>query len=179
METNLQGTANTSFETTLHEMTVGKLTMKLTNEKLFINSLGSSETFALRAVSGIGVVDLVEKYNQEITTFKEKTNKPWILIISFAFLGFPALLFWASKGFSMDAAIPIVAVFGIIFSALAVHFYLKNNNLIAPTLKSAVRIMICGATRDFEFDKNTPNASEVGRFVALIEDTLTSYQRNY
>ena len=38
--------------------------------------------------------------------------------------------------------------------------------------------MINGMSRDFEFDKKSVEANEVAKFVALIEDTLTSYHSN-
>ena len=45
------------MEKDLHELNVDGLNMKLTSEKLFVNSNTSNETFALRSVNGIGIVD--------------------------------------------------------------------------------------------------------------------------
>ncbi len=51
------------MENTLSHFQVSGLEIKLTEDKLFINTSISNEAFALRSVDGIGIVDLVEQYN--------------------------------------------------------------------------------------------------------------------
>ena len=48
------------MENILSQFNADNLDIKLTSEKLFINTAASSEAFALRSVNGIGVVDLVD-----------------------------------------------------------------------------------------------------------------------
>lgn len=163
------------MEQTLHELNVDGLNMKLTNEKLFINSAASSETFALRSISGIGTVDLLEKYNQELQFYKAQTRKPWVWIVILGFIGVANLLSWF---LNVDSDKNIRAFLGLIFTAIALFLYFKEPKISEPSLKSAVRLMISGATRDFVFDKKGQNSSEVSKFVALVEDTLTSYHKN-
>ena len=159
------------MEKDLHELNVDGLNMKLTSEKLFVNSNTSNETFALRSVNGIGIVDLVEKYNHELSVWKRDTKIPWVSIILLAFTA-SYFLYFAFLETSF------LLVPGTVLLGLAVYLYFKNSNLEKPTLKSAVRIMINGMSRDFEFDKKSVEANEVVKFVALIEDTLTSYHSN-
>lgn len=162
-------------ERTLHELSIDGLNMKLSNEKLYVNSATSNETFALRSVNGIGIVDLVDKYNTELAEFKEKSKKPWIGIVICLLLGFwfvsmhNSLLF----GRNGEAFIP-----ALLFMGIAVYLFLKNNNLVPPKMASVVRVMLSGGSRDFEFNKKSSEAPEVAKFVALVEDTLTAYHKN-
>jgi len=52
--------------------------VKLTSEKIFIESAGNSETIALRGLNGVRLYDDLEKYNKELEEFKTATepNKP-------------------------------------------------------------------------------------------------------
>ena len=50
--------------------------MKITNDKLFVNSAISNETFALRSVNGVGIVDMVERFNQDLKDYKAKKLLP-------------------------------------------------------------------------------------------------------
>ncbi len=146
-----------------------EISIKLTDEKLYIRTLTTSETFALRSVNGVGIVDLVEKYNEELTVFKNKKNSPTF----FFFLG------------GLTAFIGLVSIsisVGITFILLAgggLFIYLGSNiNVIEPTLKSAVRIMISGNNRDFEFDKSGSNSSKIAELIVKVEETLTAYHKN-
>lgn len=125
------------MEQTLHELNADGLNMRLTNEKLFINSAGSSETFALRSISGVGIVDLIKEYNEELTKSKSKNNNSVI---------FSVVIFLLVSVISYP-------IFGNFFTCMLVaviptiiaYFVFRNKK--TPTLKSAVRIMISGATR--------------------------------
>ena len=46
-----------------------------------------------------------------------------------------------------------------------------------PVLMSAVRIMLNGGNRDFEFDKTGVDSEAVAEFVARVESTLTAYHK--
>jgi hypothetical protein len=48
--------------------------VKLTNEKIFIDAAGSSETIALRGLNGVGLYDDLEKYNKELEVIKQAAN---------------------------------------------------------------------------------------------------------
>lgn len=70
------------MENILPQFSADNLEIKLTSEKLFINTPASSEAFALRSVNGIGVVDLIDDYNKALTESKSrKTLKRSLLII--------------------------------------------------------------------------------------------------
>ena len=48
---------------------------------------------------------------------------------------------------------------------------------VAPKLESEVRIMLSGGSREFRFLKEDSNSIEVAEFIALIEGTLTAYNK--
>ena len=41
------------------------LNVKLTADKIYINTIGKEETFALRGLKGIGIYDDINKYNSD------------------------------------------------------------------------------------------------------------------
>lgn len=166
-------------ERTLHELSIDGLNMKLSNEKLYVNSATSNETFALRSVNGIGIVDLVERYNQELAAWKKLSEQPYgCFYIIIVFGGLISL----SGLFSIGDTIGVIMLFGgLIWIGLGLYLLNRSkeeNQRKKPELKSAVRIMISGMNRDFEFNKKSSNATEVAKFVALVEDTLTAYHKN-
>ena len=63
------------MENILSQLNADNLEIKLTSEKLSINTNTSNETFALRSVNGIGVVDLLEEYNIALTLWKSQKGK--------------------------------------------------------------------------------------------------------
>jgi len=154
------------METILHQLNVDGLNMKITNDKLFVNSAISNETFALRSVNGVGIVDMVERFNQDLKDYKAKKITSYFIL----FIALPGLwLVFAD----------IIVGFGILLIIVGIGgYFLMRSSYPIPTLKSAVRIMLHGTSRDFEFDKKSPKAPEVAKFVALVEDTFTAYQKN-
>jgi hypothetical protein len=52
-----------------------------------------------------------------------------------------------------------------------------NSKKQKPTMMSAVRIMMNGGNRDFQFDKTGIGNEKVAEFVVKVEATLTSYQK--
>lgn len=43
---------------------------------------------------------------------------------------------------------------------------------------SAVRVMMSGGNRDFQFDKAGIQSGNIAEFVAKVESTLTAYHKN-
>jgi len=158
------------MENTLKTLETGGLSIKLTDEKIFINTPTSMETFALRSIDGIGVIDLVDQFNLELDKFKlEKKGIVSGMIMTgfFAFCGIIGIIVAGLLGLFLL----------IIGAILFIPVYLKYQKLIQPTLKSAVRIMMAGGNRDFMFDKAHSNSMEVAEFVAKVEDTLTAFHK--
>ena len=150
------------------------LEIKLTDEKLFINTATTNETFALRSVNGIGVIDLVDDYNFALANWKGAKQTATALII----IG--ALFILIGLGMMSDPDSKSGAVMELIFGgALAVGgFILLNNANKKPTMLSAVRIMISGGNRDFKFDKKGVIVGDIAEFVLNVEATLTAYHKN-
>lgn len=157
------------MENILSKFTADNLEIKLTNEKLFINTAISNETFALRSINGIGVVDLVEQYNKELTLWKGNKGFAIFLYIMGAAIAIVALL---SLSKSPGAGFFCIAFSGLIF------WYANNQQKNEPKMMSAVRIMMSGGNRDFQFDKTGVKSENVAEFVAKVESTLTAYQKN-
>ncbi len=146
-----------------------EISIKLTDEKLYIKTLSSNETFALRSINGIGIVDLIEKYNQELNLYnKQKSNPLSIAIGGGVFIFFGLISIMSSIGFTI-----FCFIIGIILLIIS-----SNSNLVAPNLQSAVRIMISGMNRDFEFDKSGSYTTQIAELVIKVEETLTAYHKN-
>ena len=160
------------MENILSQFNADNLDIKLTSEKLFINTAASSEAFALRSVNGIGVVDLVDDYNKALTAWKTSSIVLRILLgfgIVITLMGLWTLQYSIGGGFG-------IIVFGGIFLIPALIGLNKSNN--EPKLMSAVRIMMSGGNRDFQFDKTGIKSGNVAEFVAKVESTLTAYHKN-
>lgn len=154
----------------LAQLKTSELEIKLTEDKLFLKTITSQETFALRGVQGIGVIDLVDAYNAELLKFnaKRNTRRAAIGLIIACVLG--ALYSWNVEP---DLAILIIPLcVGGIFS------YIKAGNSPEPTLMSQVRIMMSGGVRNFSFDKAHVNSVDVANFIAKVESTLSAYHKN-
>jgi hypothetical protein len=157
------------MENILTKFTADNLEIKLTNEKLFINTAISNETFALRSINGIGVVDLVEQYNKELTLWKGNKGVAIFFYIIGAIIAIAGLLVLSKS--------PGVGFFCIAFSGL-IFWRANNQQKIEPKMMSAVRIMMSGGNRDFKFDKTGVKSENVAEFVAEVESTLTAYHKN-
>jgi hypothetical protein len=158
------------MEDILSQFNADNLDIKLTSEKLFINTAASNEAFALRSVNGVGVIDLVDDYNKALTIWKKKSNAPyWLFILGGIFL----LNGIVGKSESMAG--------GIMLGLAAIgggYFLLNKSKKEKPNLMSAVRIMMSGGNRDFQFDKTGSGSGNIAEFVAKVESTLTSYHKN-
>ena len=162
------------MENILSHFIAGKLEIKLTSEKLFINTATSSEAFALRSVNGIGVIDLVEGYNAQLSIWEIEKRQQKIGIGVGVFIGLLGLYFiiqnWYIMGFGTVAFGLFIAVMG----KMALDHREENE----PKLISAVRIMMSGGNRDFQFDKTGVRSGNVAEFVAMVESTLSAYHKN-
>lgn len=147
-----------------------ELEIKLTSEKIFINTITSNETFALHSVNGIGVVVLIKEYNKALILWKSQNNN---ILVFYVFGG----LFVLIGSFSFFASV-VVPFFLFIVSAIffTIGVYLKKEN--EPILMSAVRIMMSGGNRDFQFDNSGIKSENVAEFVAKVESTLSAYHKN-
>ena len=160
------------MENILSQFNADNLDIKLTSEKLFINTTASSEAFALRSVNGIGVVDLIDDYNKALTAWK--TSRGVLKIM----LGFGIVItlmgLWTLQ-YSIGGGFGIIVVAGIFLIPALIGLNKSNNE---PKLMSAVRIMMSGGNRDFQFDKTGIKSGNVAEFVAKVESTLTAYHKN-
>lgn len=145
-----------------------EISIKLTDEKLYIKTLTSTETFALRSINGIGIVDLIDKYNLELTTQKNAKKPTGLYILG----GFLILAGIGNFAVSIGPAVICLILGGAVF------YWASTQQAPEPNLKSAVRIMISGMNRDFEFDKSGPYVNQIAQFIVKIEETLTAYQKN-
>ena len=166
------------MENILSEFSAGTLDLKLTDEKIIIKSITSSETFALRSINGIGILDLVDKYNAELTIWneekeKEKDSKRYanILFVIGGILMFSSVLGGKEVGGGF--------VVGLVFLSVGLYFNKKKHSVAGkkPVLLSCVRIMMSGGNRDFKFDKTSSKSSDIADFIAKVESTLTAYHK--
>lgn len=166
------------MENILFEFDVDQLEIKLTNEKLFIKTITSNEAFALRSVNGVGVVDLVDEFNKALTEWKKKSYIIYFLII---FGAIAPIRVFGSLFISYFEPIYVTtssSTFILQFLSLIVGIVLLiKSKKQKPTIMSAVRIMMNGGNRDFQFDKTGVGNEKVAEFVVKVEATLTSYQK--
>jgi hypothetical protein len=89
------------------------------------------------------------------------------------------IVIWVMGLYSLQYSISIaigIIVFGCVFAIPSLLGMKKTKN--GPKLMSAVRIMMSGGNRDFQFDKAGIKSGNVAEFVAKVESTLTAYQKN-
>ncbi len=155
------------MENILTELQAANLDLRLTDEKLYIKTSTSSETFALRSINGIGIVDLVDKYNSELSDYrKAMTNNIARIVLGLFLL---IIGFLANYGLGIIFIVPglILLIIGLVLI----------SRLSKPTLLSSVRIMMIGGSRDFEFDKASYGSGKIAEFVASVESTLSAYHQ--
>jgi hypothetical protein len=161
------------MENTLKTLETDGLSIKLTDEKLFINTATSMETFALRSIDGIGVIDLVDQFNALLSFHNQDKNGRISLIV----IGIGTLIFSFFFNSMLDIGTNFLVIMTIIGLGISLTGFYLFQLLKKPTLKSAVRIMMAGGNRDFMFDKAHSNSMEVAEFVAKVEDTLTAFHK--
>ena len=161
------------MENTLKTLETEGLSIKLTDEKIFINTATSMETFALRSIDGIGVIDLVDQFNALLSFHNQEKNGRITLIV----LGITTVIFSFFFNSMLDIGTNFLVIMTIIGLGISLTGFYLFQLLKKPTLKSAVRIMMAGGNRDFMFDKAHSNSMEVAEFVAKVEDTLTAFHK--
>ena len=166
------------MENIISELKADGLEIKLTSDKLYLNSAISQETIALRSVSGIAVIDLVDDFNKKLSAWKlgeEKINnmnrmaKP-LMIIGLVCLGYGLAL--APK----DNKVTFILL-GVFLAVGGFYSKGKGNELPEPSMKSQVQIFTSGGTREFNFDKKSIQSGNVAEFIARVEDTLTAFHK--
>ncbi len=164
-----------------------QISLKLTDQKLFVKTVFSEEVFALRTINGVGIVDLVEDYNLALSFWKSRIKSLnigigiiWILlviqiaIIAIVILSsFIILQQQSSGGLGTFVLLDLVLIPILIF----LHFKRRRVKAQKPTLESIFRIYLMGDNRDFKFNKSDQLASEVAYIAARIEDTLTAFHK--
>ena len=156
------------------QLDLGNLQINLSDEKLFVNTFASNETFALRSVNGLGVIDLIDDFSKTLKRYK-MIRLVVTLIVSYFFIE-------AAADFNNDydgnnaSLVNIIFLFFCFCSPILIFkFYTILNP--RPILMSAVRIMLNGGNRDFQFDKAGVDSEAIAEFVARVESTLTAYHK--
>jgi hypothetical protein len=166
------------MEDVLSQLDAGSLTIKLTSDKLYINTPTSNEAFALRSIDGVGVIDLIENYNEALTQHKQNQSNV-VKIFGVGLLVVAGGIYSFIESINSDSSIigSLILLFIGIGISLVTFFAIRKAK--EPQMLSAVRIMMRSGNRDFQFDKTGSNSEEIAEFVAKIESTLTSYHKNH
>jgi hypothetical protein len=162
------------MENLLSQFKVQGLEIKLTSEKLYINTNSSSEVFALRSVNGIGVIDLVEDYKKKLDFYNNDLK--FTKSSGFASIIFAIIFIFVSIGSESGEFLFKPAIFLIGIGIFLLNYKnLKKDK--KPELMSVLRVMMSGGNRDFEFSKHGNVGNEIENFVSKVESTLTAYQK--
>ena len=144
--------------------------VKLTDDKIYVSSIGNEETFALRSVNGVGLYDDIDKYNTELKDYNKKNNIGCVYSIG-AFGVILGILFIQSDSIGLGLFIMLLCIVGAYFMNIGM-----NKRKTQIKLDSYFRLMLSGGSREFKFDKSDENSVEIADFINKIEDTLTSYK---
>jgi hypothetical protein len=163
MDSKAKFTDNKGFEITL------------TDDKVYVTTVGSQETFALRSVNGIGTYDDIEQYNKDLEAAKKMDKRP-LKYFGIFFIAIAVTLLLASAVSDFNALGLVVVIL-----PFAGWLYIKGAKSESPEdiakMKSYFRIMLSGGDREFQFDKKASNAVDVADFCNKVEDTLTAYNK--
>jgi len=144
-----------------------ELDIELSGEKLIVKTESSNESFSLKSINSIGIIDLVEEFEKAQTVFK--TSK-LLRKILFSFGGF-FILFGIGVILKLDLFLGLgIVVFSSVFFVFG--FLVKKQNKVEPHLKSAIRISIHGTNRDLVFLNSLENNDKVSEFISVIENQL-------
>ena len=152
------------METFISEINAPDLQIKLSGENLYIKTAIKSETFALRSINEIGIIDLVDEFNLALAKHLKKRSSAFgIMITGITLLsvGIVLKIWWLS-------------IWGILPLIIG-NILLKK--LDDPTLKSSLRLVMSNGSRNFEFDKFEYGISKVEEFVHNVESTLCNIHR--
>ena len=138
--------------------------VKLTDEKIFIDAAGSSETIALRGLTGVGLYDDLEKYNKELEKYKKEKKGikvvKWMLIVLGLYCTYLSI-----DNIFIYAGILVFGIFciagGVLLEKL-VSFSSKLRELKKePVLDSYFRLMLSGGDRKFKFNKSDETSVKI------------------
>jgi hypothetical protein len=170
------------------ELNSDQISLKLTDQKLFVKTIYSEEVFALRTINGVGIIDLVDDYNSALSIWKSKLKSLnigigliwFILLAQTAFIlitllsSFVLLQEQSGSGFGV-----FILMDPILIPTLIILLIKKRRlNSQKPSLESSFRIYLMGDNRDFKFNKSNQLAGDVANIAARIEDTLTAFHKS-
>lgn len=149
-----------------NHLKIGALEFKITAEKLYIETVSGSETYALRSINGISVKDNIDGYNVALSQLKARKMLFYFIIV----VGIIILVL------SLGMRKPNIGmgIMGILFSVFGIIFLIKDTN---PRMESIVRITMNSGDKAFSFFKDDANSAEVADFVATLENTLTAFHK--
>jgi hypothetical protein len=155
------------------------LNVKLTADKIYINTIGKEETFALRGLNGIGIYDDIKKYNSDLNKIKSENSTLDIFRIGLiAFSSFLLLnLLWdISEIIEHNPASDQYVKLSFVVISISLSFFIKRwHNKSTPQLDSYLKIILSSGDRNFRFNKDEKNAKNIAQFINQVEDTLTAY----
>lgn len=142
------------------------LSCKLTNDKLYITSLGNEEVFSLMYIKGIEFYDDFEKYNKKLIIYKKQGGKKVRNKLLYIGLG---IIFSGIGVLEEDTNTVVIGII-IIFIGLNI-----SNKLTEPVLKTYLRLILSNGNRKFLFKKSDKNSISMADFINKVEETLIVY----
>jgi hypothetical protein len=155
----------------VYHLEAGMLNIKLTSEKIIVITPNSNEAFALKSANGIGVIELIEEYNDALLL------KRWVPLY---IIGMAIGCFLIYAGFIFLKLITFIGVPLIVtgFICIVAGIIRLNKVTYKPELMSALRIIMSGGNRDFIFNKTDVKRGNLDEFVAIFESTLSECHKN-
>tara|TARA_B100000795_G_C22725588_1_gene409299 strand:+ start:116 stop:592 length:477 start_codon:yes stop_codon:yes gene_type:complete len=144
--------------------------LKLTEDKIFVTSIGNEETFALRSINGVGLYDDINKYTKELDSLKSKKKR----------IRRAAILFYViatSQLSILFVAGPKLILLPLTFAGIGFLISRSSRKKTSPILDSYFKLMISGNDKSFLFNKNDSNVKDVADFINKVEETLTAYHK--
>lgn len=159
------------MENIISQFKAGNLVLRLTNEKLFIDTATLNESFALSSIIKISVVNLLEERGQKSSIWDNEREGPlYVLGVLFAI--------WGLYSFSLFIG---YAIFVLILSAILFFwaYIRKNNHLMkSPKVMMALRISYQSGNRQYKFEKTGTKSSNINDFMTKVESSLSAVQQN-
>ena len=146
-----------------NNLKIGSLEFKITSEKIYIETITGSETYALRSINGVSVKDNIDLFNEELLHIKGIRKNQKIVLFFGVMIGIIALI----EGY------PLFFLVGVILTLP--FFFRKPSEEIR--LQSIVTITMNSGDKAFNFFKDEANAVDVAEFVATLENTLTAFHK--
>jgi hypothetical protein len=155
----------------ISQFKAGNLVMRLTNEKLFIDTATLNESIALSSIQEINVVDLLEEHGQKSSIWnKEREGPLYVFGVLFAI--------WGLYSFSLFLG---YAIFVLIISVIVFiwAYVRKTNNLMkSPKEMMALRISYQSGNREYKFENTGVENSKINDFITKVESRLSAVEQN-